>query len=166
MKKTLNQLRDEAYKNSVEHGFHDADKEFSISKSGFHALFAQRIALIHSELSEALEADRKERFADLRSFDDSLQPFEDKFKAYIKDPIPDYVRKLDIFMRIISKSYICKFVEEDDYFAISGYTKDGKELAACDKEFIKSFVGDKLIEIEMKDKGLSKAKFIIKLKKE
>lgn len=84
----------------------------------------------------------------------------------IKDPIPDYVRKLDIFMRIISKSYTCKFVEEDDYFAISGYTKWGKELATRDKEFIKSFAGDKLIEIEMIYKGCSNSEYIIKLKKE
>lgn len=27
MTKTLNRLRDEAYQNSVEHGFHDSDKE-------------------------------------------------------------------------------------------------------------------------------------------
>ena len=60
MNKTLNQLRDEAYQNSVQHGFHDADKLFEQETNGFHALFAQRIALIHSELSEALESDRKD----------------------------------------------------------------------------------------------------------
>ena len=108
MKKTLNQLRDEAYKNAVEHGFHDDDNNFSISKSVFHALFAQRIALIHSELSEALEADRKERFADLRSFDDSLQPFEDKFKAYIKDTIQDELA--DTIIRVLD---LCGWLEID-----------------------------------------------------
>lgn len=84
----------------------------------------------------------------------------------IRDPIPDYVRKLKIFMNTISKSYPREFVEENDFFAIRGYTKGGKELDACDKEFIKSFAGDKLIGIEMIDKGSSNAEFIIKLKKE
>lgn len=42
--KSLNQLRDECYQTSKDHGFHDTS-----------ASFGDRIALIHSELSEALE---------------------------------------------------------------------------------------------------------------
>lgn len=97
--KTLNQLRDEAYQNSVEHGFHDFDKEFSKTSEGLHALLAQRLALIHSEISEALEADRKERYADIHSFDNSFETFEGRFKIYIKDTIEDELA--DAFIRIL-----------------------------------------------------------------
>lgn len=46
----FNRLSNEAYKNSVDKGFYDNEKPFSES-----------IALMHSELSEALEADRKSK---------------------------------------------------------------------------------------------------------
>ena len=46
--KNINQLRDEAYQNSVDHGFHDVDKEFSSTNEWFHAIVEQRLALIHS----------------------------------------------------------------------------------------------------------------------
>ena len=65
MTKTLNRLRNEAYQNAKQHGFHDSDNEVIKTMAGLHALIAQRIALIHSELSEALEADRKERYANM-----------------------------------------------------------------------------------------------------
>ena len=63
----LNKLRDECYYNAKLKGFHDTPREFGTA-----------IALIHSELSEALEADREgdwdmvcEEFADvlIRLFD-------------------------------------------------------------------------------------------------
>lgn len=99
--KTLNQLRDEAYKNSEKHGFHDSDKDLSKTDEGFHALLAQRLALIHSEISEALEADRKARFADLYSFDSSraFETVEGKFQYFIKDSFEDELA--DAMIRIL-----------------------------------------------------------------
>lgn len=44
----LNELVDKAYLNAVEHGFHDERRPFAVA-----------IALLHSELSEALEAHRE-----------------------------------------------------------------------------------------------------------
>ena len=35
----------------------------------FHGFLAQKLILIHTELSEAVEADRVDNFADLRAFD-------------------------------------------------------------------------------------------------
>ena len=83
----------------------------------------------------------------------------------IKGPIPDYVKKLQLIINTIS-SFPCILKEYDDYFAICGYTKYGKELDLCDNLFIKSFAGDKLIGIEFTEICSSKAEFIIKLKKE
>lgn len=99
MNKTLNQLRDEAYQNSVEHGFHDSDWQISKTKDGLHALIAQRLALIHSEISEALEADRKECGANLEAFDNSADSFNEKFKAHIKDSFEDELA--DAVIRIL-----------------------------------------------------------------
>jgi hypothetical protein len=47
LKKSLNDLRDEAFANATEHGFHDRT-----------AIFGELLMLVVSELSEALEADR------------------------------------------------------------------------------------------------------------
>ena len=71
---TLNELRDKIHENAVKHGFYQAENE--IDQIGVdnrtaikHAFFAQKIALIISEASEALEADRKNRRADLNEFE-------------------------------------------------------------------------------------------------
>lgn len=116
MTKTLNRLRDEAYQNSVEHGFHDSDKEVMKTMAGLHALIAQRIALIHSELSEALEADRKERYANLYAFNckgqqapkEGVDPFVDRFKVHIKDTFEDELA--DAMIRILD---LCGWMDID-----------------------------------------------------
>lgn len=50
---TLNELRDKAHANAVAHGFYDRPREFGTA-----------IALIHSEVSEALEAYRECNYLD------------------------------------------------------------------------------------------------------
>lgn len=99
MAKTLNQLRDEAYQNAKQHGFHDSDKPYEITNADLHAIIAQRLALIHSEISEALEADREEREANLCAFDCSEESFSVKFKAHIKDTLEDELA--DAIIRIL-----------------------------------------------------------------
>lgn len=55
----INELSKKIYENAVSKGFYEDGKATNIG---------ERIALIHSELSEALEADRKGRKADLKAF--------------------------------------------------------------------------------------------------
>ena len=116
MTKTLNRLRNEAYQNAKQHGFHDSDYEVIKTMAGLHALIAQRIALIHSELSEALEADRKERYANLYAFDckgqqapkEGVDPFVDRFKVHIKDTFEDELA--DAMIRILD---LCGWMDID-----------------------------------------------------
>lgn len=69
-------------------------------------LFAQRIALLHSELSEALESDRKNKVFDRKwrdldwnAMDD--ENFKEAFELHIKDTVEDeiadtQIRELDL----------------------------------------------------------------------
>lgn len=82
----LNELIDRAYKCACDHGFHD--KEYSDE----HFLM-----LTITELSEAVEADRKGKRADRDDFesdnafqsDHMPEAFIDNFEIYIKDSIED-----------------------------------------------------------------------------
>ena len=116
----LNGLRDRAYKTACEHGFHDEEL------SNEHCL-----CLVISELMEAVEADRKGRFAkvpvdkkgtifDERTFHYQNKYFAENFETYIKDCVEDeladaVIRLLDLAgLRNIS---IDDFLEEAIYGA-------------------------------------------------
>lgn len=92
--KTLNQLRDEAHANSVSKGFWEEIPDF-----------AKRVSLMHSELSEALEADRKgvqdPNMDEFKRILDVANPnsFDKLFKAMIKDTPPDELA--DTIIRIL-----------------------------------------------------------------
>ena len=78
--KELNELRDECYKISCDHGFHDEN----LSREHF-------LCLIISELMEAVEADRKGRHANIKGYYDSedIYPYVLDFGTYIKDTVED-----------------------------------------------------------------------------
>ena len=44
--------------------------------------------------------------------------------------------------------------------------KAGKQLAPCDEEWVRSYAADKLLGIQMIDKGCANAEYIIRLRKE
>ena len=75
--KDLNELRDRAYKTACEHGFHEEEL------SDMHLLM-----LVITELSEAVEADRKGILGDIKSY---------KFLSneHIKSK-PEYLKKIII----------------------------------------------------------------------
>lgn len=87
----LNRLRDECHKIACEHGFERKQH------SEQHAM-----CLVISELMEAVEADRKDRHANLKSFNESLNGFtcEQAFEGYVKDTVEDEIA--DAAIRILS----------------------------------------------------------------
>lgn len=87
-----NTLRDQAYSTACEHGFHD--KEHSID----HFLM-----LVITELSEAVEADRKGKYANKEQFIryENSTTYKHCFETFIKDSLEDEladaaIRLLDI----------------------------------------------------------------------
>lgn len=90
---------------------------------------------------------------------------DDDGNRTIKAPFPYYVHKINQFMNQIAESYPCRIVEEDDHFALHGNTQDGKHLAPCDEEWVRSYAADKLLGIQMIDKGCANAEYIIRLRK-
>lgn len=107
----LNELRDRAYKTACDHGFHDEEL------SNEHCL-----CLVISELMEAVEADRKGRFAkvpvdkkdtifDERTFHYQNKYFAENFEAYIKDCVEDELA--DAAIRLLDLCGLRKIDIED-----------------------------------------------------
>lgn len=114
MKKTLNQLRDEIHANAVKHGFYEFENSVpngALVDEVEHAFFAQKIALIHSELSEALEADRANSRARIKAYKEALAENHRKygedcigndmcsFSALVKNTVEDELA--DVIIRVL-----------------------------------------------------------------
>lgn len=103
--KALNELAKEAYLYAQEKGFYEQP-----------TAIGTRLMLIVSEIAEALEADRKNQYADLACFDEIEQltprtgddPFQDKFRTHIKDTFEDEIA--DTFIRLFD---LCGYLEID-----------------------------------------------------
>jgi NTP pyrophosphatase (non-canonical NTP hydrolase) len=125
---TLNELRDKIYKNALAKGFYrdyldilsyidkaHKDEGSYVASAAMdrfkHIAFAQRIALIQSEASEALEADRTHRHADLISMQEQMQAHgfrTEDFQRYIKDTVEDEIA--DTIIRLLD---LCGMLDID-----------------------------------------------------
>jgi len=108
--KGINELSTEIYENAKSKGFHDDDYKKNIG---------EMLCLIHSEVSEALEADRKDRFTKTLSIKDGVsedskipmsgagwalsksdnEEFKKEFTYYVKDTFEDELA--DIMIRVM-----------------------------------------------------------------
>ena len=89
----INELVKEVYANAQAKGWYDNGKAQNIG---------ERIALIHSEVSEALEADRNDKYVkyDMMVSDiDSDEFFKDTFERFVKDTFEDEMA--DIVIRVM-----------------------------------------------------------------
>ena len=82
---TIKELQNKAFSNALQHGFHH--KEQSLG---------ELLCLIHSELSEALEADRNGKRADLDRYRKVIEKFShspkkcrSSFEFFVKDTVED-----------------------------------------------------------------------------
>jgi NTP pyrophosphatase (non-canonical NTP hydrolase) len=94
----INQLAKEIHENAKSKGFYENEKNIG-----------EMLALIHSEVSEALEADRKNKHADLTeiknlqkegyTFEDSPISYDAHFNSKVKDTFEDELA--DIMIRVM-----------------------------------------------------------------
>lgn len=92
----INELSKQIHENAKNKGFFDEQKNIG-----------EMLCLIHSEVSEALEADRKGKYANLKKFDIDRQstPFHENsctiqaFKDNVKDTFEDELA--DIMIRVM-----------------------------------------------------------------
>lgn len=121
----LNELRDKAYKTACEHGFHDNEL------SDEHCLM-----LVITELSEAVEADRKGKNADIAKFKEwqgnsiplsdetRNKRFKEDFEAYIKDSVADELA--DAAIRLLDLAGLRKVnveIPDDEWGSITNDLK-------------------------------------------
>jgi NTP pyrophosphatase (non-canonical NTP hydrolase) len=111
---SINKMVNDCHKNSKGKGFWDdtflipekmaksdifSGQEISMVMSAFKSRF---LMLIVSELGEAIESDRKGKFADMESYEQAMKIKEfskDKvFEKYIKDTFQDEIA--DVFIRL------------------------------------------------------------------
>ena len=125
MTKGLNQIAKESNENSHRHGFFTDEEELfntlrsdqtfvcvqdkmNVIKSAKHAYFGQTIAMIHSELSEAIEADRINKRANRkdelftwneRDFTENPLTFQTHYQNKMKGTVEDEL--IDALIRIL-----------------------------------------------------------------
>lgn len=96
----LNELSKQVHENAKSKGFFDSEKNIG-----------EMLCLIHSEVSEALEADRKNHYADLDEFEKDIKETVDEeqyfcgyFATSIKNSFEDELA--DVIIRVLD---LCAF---------------------------------------------------------
>lgn len=87
MNKSLNDYRDEIFNNAEKHGFHERTN------------FAEKLMLVVSELGEALEADRDDRYVkpEIYGYQLTDMQFRERVRGSVEEEIIDaIIRLLDI----------------------------------------------------------------------
>ena len=96
----LNDLSHEIHQNAVAHGFYDGEQSVMTVSSAEdvvrHAFFAQRIALLVSEATEALDADRKDVWCHGHV---EGAGSTDVFERHVKDTVEDELA--DVLIRLL-----------------------------------------------------------------
>lgn len=92
--KGLNELGQEIYANAKSKGFYDDGKAQNIG---------ERLCLIHSEVSEALEADRKNRYTKSNIIDLNNVEYDSDFVAFFNEQVKDTHEDemADILIRVL-----------------------------------------------------------------
>lgn len=97
MKSTLNELRDKIHDNAKAKGFYDTEQVFNIG---------EKLALVTSELMEALEADRSGKYVFKpslpeieKAIDVNEELFNCQFESYVKNTFEDELA--DSLIRIL-----------------------------------------------------------------
>ena len=111
-KMNLNALRDRAYKTACEHGFHDAEL------GNEHYLM-----LVVTELSEAVEADRKANYCSSKIssterynlFPTEENRFENEFRGFVKDTVEEELS--DAFIRLLDLYGLLKIGLDEEVFS-------------------------------------------------
>lgn len=75
---TCNDLSKEIHQGNVERGFYDTKRPLS-----------EVLVLIHAEISEAVEADRKEKFTKTVNWKELMELPDEEFKAQFQDKVKD-----------------------------------------------------------------------------
>lgn len=121
----INELIQEVYRVNKMNGFYEESRNIG-----------EVLALIHSEVSEALEADRKDKYVDVNISiagvntieDDGL--FKERFEESLKDTFEDELA--DVLIRVMDLAYLKKVDLEQHikakirYNSLRGY-KHGKK---------------------------------------
>lgn len=118
-KDEINKMARLVYENAVRHGWHDEKRPVE------HFL-----CLVISEIMEAVEADRKDRHADINSFHNSLDGhvFSESFEGYIKDTFEDELADAVIRLLDLATTFKIELKPFD-------YDETDKELTIPDASF-------------------------------